>query len=333
MAFISIIIPVYNSETYLAHCLDSIHAQSFTDWEVVLVDDGSSDSSPELCDRYAEKDSRFTVIHQANTGTSGARNAGIAAAKGGYVTFVDNDDWWIDSNCLENIYQKLTLHPVDILCHNSLLASSGGKDIDYGEETHYAEIIDSLSTPDAIKFLVDKDVLTRAVWTKVVRRELLDIHSIEFPTGMRNEDTDWSAKVLAYCTSIGWIDQKFYAYRVGHSYAQTAHKLAVSSVNDLQKIIEENLLIAEQLDAEKGEALKAFLAYPLFVWAGQASALSLFKDGDRSRKTLRAKMPHIFAHCNTPVVRIAGMMARIFGTAFTAKMLGIAFKKKYPQHS
>lgn len=90
---VSIIVPVYNTEKYLRRCLDSIAAQTFADWECICVDDGSPDAAGAILDDYAAKDSRFVVIHQENGGVSRARNAGLDAACGEYVGFVDSDDW------------------------------------------------------------------------------------------------------------------------------------------------------------------------------------------------------------------------------------------------
>jgi len=97
---ISIIVPVYKVEKYLRRCLDSIVAQTFTDWECILVDDGSPDNSGEICDEYAQKDYRFKVIHQENKGVSAARNKGLDEAKGEWIGFVDSDDW-IENNFVE----------------------------------------------------------------------------------------------------------------------------------------------------------------------------------------------------------------------------------------
>ena len=98
---VSIIIPVYNVEKYLMKCLDSVINQTYSDWEAILVDDGSSDGSPAICDEYAKKDSRFKVVHQANGGASKARNAGLDEAKGDLVIFIDSDDW-VEPNHLSN---------------------------------------------------------------------------------------------------------------------------------------------------------------------------------------------------------------------------------------
>ena len=98
---ISIIVPVYKVEKYLRRCLDSIVAQTFTDWECILIDDGSPDNSGKICDEYAEKDGRFRVIHQENAGVSAARNAGLEVIKGKYCMFVDSDDTLKDNSLLK----------------------------------------------------------------------------------------------------------------------------------------------------------------------------------------------------------------------------------------
>lgn len=106
MPFLSIIIPVYNKEQYLNKCIQSIVDQNFTDWEMILIDDGSSDSSPDICDRWSKQDSRISFFHQQNTGVSSARNNGLRQAKGEYIQFTDADDWW-DSNFLCNLHQEV----------------------------------------------------------------------------------------------------------------------------------------------------------------------------------------------------------------------------------
>lgn len=107
MPKISIIVPVYKVEKYLRRCLDSIVNQTFTDWECILVDDGSPDNSGKICDEYAEKDRRFRVFHQVNTGVSAARNKGLDEARGEWISFVDSDDW-IEDNALESLTEKMS---------------------------------------------------------------------------------------------------------------------------------------------------------------------------------------------------------------------------------
>ncbi len=110
---ISVIVPIYNVEQYLRKCLDSIEAQTYRDFEVVLVDDGSPDNSAAICSEYVARDSRFRLVRKKNGGVSSARNAGIANAEGEYLTFVDPDDW-IDEHYLERLYDLKVEHGADV---------------------------------------------------------------------------------------------------------------------------------------------------------------------------------------------------------------------------
>ena len=115
MPKISIIVPIYNVEKYLDKCVSSILNQTFTDFELLLVDDGSPDRCGEMCDEYAKKDSRVKVIHRKNGGLSAARNSGIDAACGKYIGFIDSDDY-IEENMYEHLYDVITKYDADIAC-------------------------------------------------------------------------------------------------------------------------------------------------------------------------------------------------------------------------
>lgn len=112
MPEISIIVPIYKTESYLERCINSILNQSFTDFELILVDDGSPDSCPQICDAWAKKDKRICVIHKENGGLSSARNAGIYITRGNYIGFVDSDDW-IAPDMYEMLYNSATKHNAD----------------------------------------------------------------------------------------------------------------------------------------------------------------------------------------------------------------------------
>lgn len=125
---ISIIVPVYKVENYLQKCIDSILAQTFRDFELILVDDGSPDRCPELCDAAAEKDSRIRVIHQKNGGLSAARNAGLDAARGGWIAFVDSDDA-IEPEMYEALHDSAVKENADVAVCNFQLLDETGKNL------------------------------------------------------------------------------------------------------------------------------------------------------------------------------------------------------------
>ena len=160
MPQISVIVPVYRVERYLPRCLDSIVAQTFTDWECILIDDGSPDNSGAICDEYAKQDSRFVVIHQENAGVSAARNAGLDAARGEWIAFVDSDDW-VERDWLKILYGAAQENDIDV--------------VEYGYWCELAEGKRQRHLP--------VEGQAGACWTKFVSRQLLLSHAILFPVG------------------------------------------------------------------------------------------------------------------------------------------------------
>lgn len=176
---ISIVVPVYNVARYLPECLDSILNQSYEDWECVIVDDGSTDLSPEICDRYEEKDSRFRVVHQKNGGLSHARNVGLEYSSGKYVAFVDSDDW-LDNDYLATLHSLIKKYDADMAVCGFVKEFSGfkrKKAISYGKEVEGGE--------ELYKELLLGKRLPGYMWNKLIRRNVI---SKLFPVGKNYED-------------------------------------------------------------------------------------------------------------------------------------------------
>ena len=180
---ISIIIPIYNVEPWLRRAVNSLLNQSFTSFEILLVDDGSTDGSGALCDRLADDDMRIRVLHQENSGAASARNAAIAIARGKYLYFMDGDDW-CDKNMLADMYRVASEYDLDLLVTGFTI------DTYYDSEgSYYREL---RNAPDKIfasqeEFrneaykLFDAQLLY-APWNKLYRRDYLNSHEIRFPT-------------------------------------------------------------------------------------------------------------------------------------------------------
>ena len=136
-SLVSIIIPIYNVEQYLDRCIKSVINQTYKNIEIILVDDGSTDKCPEICDQYAQKDNRIVVIHKENGGLSSARNAGMKVLKGEYMLFVDSDDW-IKGNTVEELLQIAIEHDVDFVRFTPVTANhpqkEDGTPVDFGTE-------------------------------------------------------------------------------------------------------------------------------------------------------------------------------------------------------
>jgi glycosyltransferase involved in cell wall biosynthesis len=167
MPLISVIIPVYKVEPYLRRCLGSVLSQTFTGWECIIVDDGSPDGCPAICDEYAAKDSRFAVIHRENRGTAHARDAGIKQAKGEFILFSDSDDW-LENNALEILHNKQHETDADIVLGEIRNIFPFGE-----SKTKYPEIDNNTSIIEY--FFLNK---CRTLWGKLYKKTLFDNYSV-----------------------------------------------------------------------------------------------------------------------------------------------------------
>jgi glycosyltransferase involved in cell wall biosynthesis len=202
-AFISIIIPVYKTETYLRRCLDSVVGQTYKNLEIILVDDGSPDGCGEICDAYAAADSRVKVIHQQNRGLSVARNEGLKIASGDYYGFVDSDDW-IDSDMFETLYQGAIQHGADIaICGYYFVMGDKYKEIKEEHTTLY-------DREDAIHHLLVDEKITNHVWNKLYKKELFE--GVHFPPGRTFEDIGTTYKLFEKAGKIVFLNSCQYYY-------------------------------------------------------------------------------------------------------------------------
>lgn len=223
MSKISIIVPVYKVEKYLNRCLDSIIAQTFTDWECILIDDGSPDNSGKICDEYAKKDVRFVVIHQENAGVSAARNAGLDIAKSEYITFVDSDDW-VEINFLEEQYNDIISDDYDVC----ICGFVGNKKKRY----------QILNCFEAKIRLFEVEGTGGYSVLRLIKKEI--IKNVRFNTSISYlEDTDFFLRLYNNCTKILWTDKPLYNYFENENSATrekgfTSQKL--SMLNTIDKL-------------------------------------------------------------------------------------------------
>lgn len=202
---VSIIVPVYNVELYLQRCVESLCGQTYKNIEVILIDDGATDSSGKLCDEFAETDSRITVIHQGNGGLSHARNVGIDAAKGGLITFVDSDDW-VDNCYISSLYDNLKEYDADISgCFFQYIS-------DNEKILQSDEIIDVKvwNSEEALRAMLQQDGYTSSAWGQLYKKELFD--DIRFPKGKYYEDLATTYKLLSKANVIVHSNDRLYFY-------------------------------------------------------------------------------------------------------------------------
>ncbi|MCQ2301566.1 MAG: glycosyltransferase [Bacteroidales bacterium] len=215
---LSIIIPAYNVEQFLPKCLDSIFEQNCSDFEVVVVNDGSNDGTLALLEGYAGKHSNLNVITQDNAGMSTARNRGLEVAQGEYVMFVDSDDWLCD-NALSSLYPYL--NGEDVVCFN---AKKYVEDKDVFVENNRPFPNRVMSGWDYFnnQRLIPAEIHFVCVWQRAYRREFLDANNLRFADGiLRAEDDLFSTMVMYHAKSVKAVDLCCYVYRIRQSSITT----------------------------------------------------------------------------------------------------------------
>lgn len=204
---ISVIVPVYNTAQYLSRCIESIVQQSYRNIEIILVDDGSTDGSAQICDSYAQKDKRIVVLHKENAGVSAARNAGLAIAKGTFIGCVDSDDW-IESDMYQRMYEACIQYHVPMSMCRYARVSENGVVKEGSQEVRV------LTREEMLRCYIrgDKDtVVNNCVWSKLFAREL--ILDMAFAEGRVSEDIMYTTKLLCKLEKGVYIDSCLYNYK------------------------------------------------------------------------------------------------------------------------
>lgn len=239
---LSIIIPVYKVEHTLNQCIESVLEQSFTDYEILLIDDGSPDNCPQICDQWTEQDNRLKVIHKPNGGLSDARNAGIDKAQGEYITFIDSDDT-IEKDTLSEIMNAFTLHPVYQIIEYpvSVHHHSDRAYILHFEEKGYTNLHDY--------WISHKGYTHAYAWNKVYHRKLFT--DIRFPVGKLFEDIITVAKLLKLSGNILTISRGRYNY-----YENKNGLTALAGKDDLKQLLLWHLQIRREYIQPQNESTK-----------------------------------------------------------------------------
>lgn len=197
---ISIIIPVYNAEKTIHRCIRSVCSQTYKDWELILVNDGSKDNSGKICDEYSKQDKRIHVIHKENEGVSKARNAGLKIATGDYISFVDSDDW-LDNNYLQN-FMPYTEYDIVISAFHRR------------PKHHIAYSFNESFKGEEMKgYLIQPYLWNGYPWGKLFKRSIIEKHHIRFDEGMKvYEDLCFCLQYTQYCNSVRLIPAATYNY-------------------------------------------------------------------------------------------------------------------------
>ena len=256
---LSVIIPVYKVEAYLRECVDSVLSQSLKDLEVILVDDGSPDSCPIICDQYASENKNVKVIHKKNGGLSDARNCGLMAAEGEYVAFLDSDDFYNDRIFLQEATNKLQKEHSDLLMFQRQYYLDEKKEYLGKPRTYGDEIMREEDCGELFYLLAKADQLDASASMKIIRRNILIDNRLFFKTGILSEDVEWFFRLAPCVSSVSVINEIAYVYRRREGSITNTH--SVNHVRDMVSIVIEYAELYGKHRGTKDKKILAMLNY------------------------------------------------------------------------
>lgn len=315
----TVIIPVYNVAPYLRKCISSVLEQEFQSYELILVDDGSTDGSKEICDEYTNADSRIKVLHQKNQGASVARNKGIEKALGEYIIFLDGDDYWYDKKVLNKIYLRLKLSNAEVLSFNYVKIYTDMTDKPYLKEHKNMPL--NRGEKESLKYQIDRDIWLSCPWNKVIKRRLFDNGNLKFRPGITSEDIDWCFRLALYAERFDFIADVIVCYRQRQTSISNA--ITVKKMDVLIDNIEECLsLLIQNKDNKNADILKPYIGYQY----GTAIYLLTLIDNKKEYKRLISRLnekKNILKWSHNPKIRLIRIAEGIGGIKFTVALCRI----------
>ncbi len=311
---ISIVVPVFNVERYLGECVESLLRQGLKDYEIILVNDGSTDNSGVLCDAYAERSGAIRVIHKENGGLSDARNAGLRMVTGNYVVFVDSDDYLADG-ALALIVEQIGSRGTDVVFLEATKIFFDEKYVPM-KDGYDAKAINDRCKEEVLNHIAMLPKFPGSACTKMIRTALIRQHSLYFEKDLLSEDIDWTVRLLLKAETFAYYSGEYYFYRQGRASSITT-STSVKNVLDLLSIIRK--WASKDLSQIFQQEINAFMAYEyvvlLFNYASLDAvvAKSVKKDIKEYKWLLRFG--------RTGKIWLVHALVRCVGVGITAKLL------------
>lgn len=325
MPFFSIIIPIYNVEKYLNKCVDSVVNQTFDDIEVILVDDGSTDNSPAICDSYAEKDKRVKVIHKPNGGLSDARNTGIKNSAGKYLISLDSDDYWNDRSALLQLSKKADSgYDIIMFGCTDWNIHTGEKKI--SKDGYNIELLENSGKQEILHYLFSQKMIPGGANIFAVSSKIIKDNSIKYKKGICSEDYDFIMSTVFCCNSFSAINNPFYIYRKGRKDSITSSSFS-KIIAGVTYTIDKWYKASSKIEDEQVKA--DLLNYLAFIYSTSLVSLGM-ADQSQINEAIKTLNEHKFilkyAYWNN--VKLVRLFVSVFGIKSTAKMLKTYFKLK-----
>lgn len=323
MPFFSVVIPVYKIEKYIKPCVDSVLNQNFSDFEILLIDDGGQDNCPEICDNLAVTDERITVFHKKNGGLSSARNEGIRLAKGECILFIDGDDLLSCDNVLEKLYDVFQEKNCDVVSFNRKTIIDETEEI--FECSDYRECGDSSGNYELfIRNMIIKDCFYGSAWVLCAKTDFLRNNYLYFTEGKTTEDFDWIMRMLNLKPFICNIPDVFYLYRSGRvgSITRTINrKKQEDYLFFLNKFVNYKFYSEEYRDI-----VLNYVAYQFVIFCAWNQFLT---NKDEKQYFIKSEKPlrFLLKYDLMRQTRLAHKCSRLLGYRLTDKLLGLFLRK------
>lgn len=219
--FFSIIVPVYRTELYLRDCILSVIEQNHTNFELILVDNGSSKECKDICNDFAHDERVIIECLNENQGIAAARNRGIEVSRGEYLLFLDSDDFYVNNDVLNNLNSLLNKEPdADVVLLQTLLFKDSEQKFTGTLLEFDANIINNSSLTESVEYLVKNNKYVSCAWNKVVRKEFVIVNDLLFVNGIRGEDVEWFFRVMCSCKSFKSVGEPCYGNRLRENSTQ-----------------------------------------------------------------------------------------------------------------
>ena len=315
------IIPVYNVDNWLHQCVDSILCQSFNDFEIILVDDGSADGSGWMCDKLAEMHNKITAIHQKNRGLSIARNTGEEVANSEYIIFLDSDDYWNDSEGLCKL-NRLLSSDIDVIAFSSMNYYEDTKSISE-DRYDYPEKLNHMSPGTCLDYMIRNDRFNISACKKVFRKSFFEDNNLYFKSGIKSEDIEQGLRLANCLPRYRFLNEKLYVYRHRNN--------SISTTIDEKHIIDYYKTIVTYSKYEfKNERVKdlllSYLGYQYGLLLAYATNTKL-KDKKTILKNLK-KYSFLLAYSGYPRTEKINRVYKRVGFTITRYILGMYLRTK-----
>ena len=315
---LSFILPIYNVEAYLPHCVNSILNQMTDACEIILVDDGTRDHSGQICDDYAARDPRIRVIHKENGGLSSARNAGMEIARGRYLCFVDSDDYIVE-NTVGRILDWINDENADVCFLATRKVYPDGKQTELAEELQRRELYRK-SREEGLRHLASRPIYPGSAWAKLWKRQFLEENHFRFPADRRlSEDLIFCMNAYIAAKKLDCLEFPFYCYRQDRPGSITSNVSARYYFDTFLFVQEAADRYRTQADSAEGEFALAAAAYEYAIRLGEVYDL----DGEDQEKAWKLLTDYrwVLKHSRCGKTRLVSRCAFMLGLKNTARLL------------